>query len=372
MPLEIDVTRLPPQLARVLAAGAPPAARMMAASGVVPGARPSDVVTLVALLTEATEDAVRTKAFETLAKLPAPILNGALAIDLDPGVVQILADTYGRNTDVVARLLRMPRIGESALVLLAERADEAIGELVATNEERLVQFPVVIEKLYMNKRVRMSTADRVLELAVRSGIELSIPAFKEAAAAIKNELIAEATPEPTFEDRLAEEVEQIGAALAADPTVEDSHVIDELGEEKIDEKVMPLHARIAEMTISQKIRMAMLGPSAARLLLVRDTNRLVAAAAIQSPMLNENEVARISTSRQVSEDVLRIIAQDRTWTRSYQVKMNLVLNPRTPFTFSSRLIPHIRESDLRSLSRSKNVPASIQTAARQQLARKKK
>jgi len=88
--------------------------------------------------------------------------------------------------------------------------------------------------------------------------------------------------------------------------------------------------------------------------------------------MRENEAAQISASRAVSEDVLRTIALNREFTRSYQVKINLVTNPRTPLTFATRLIPHLRDSDLRVLAKSKNVSASIAQAVRQQLSRKEK
>lgn len=370
MSLAIDVSRLAQPAQRVLGATAPLPAKMMAASGIVPGAPAGDVVAVIAVLTEHEDPKVSAKAKETIGKLPPPILNGALGADLEAAVIGLLADAYAESANVVERLLRMPRIDVAALEVLAARADERIGEIVATNEERLLQNPSVIEKLYMNKRVRMSTADRILELAVRNGLELSIPAFKEAAQAIKNELIAEASPEPTYEDNLAREADEIASQIALDAAVEDTHVADDEGEEQVQEKLLPLHARLAAMTISQKIRRATLGTSAERLLLVRDTNRLVAAAAVQSPMLNENEAARISASRQVSDEVLRLIAMNREWTRNYQIKLNLVQNPRTPFSFTSRLVPHLHDHDVRSLSKSKNVPASVQQLARQQMARK--
>jgi hypothetical protein len=299
------------------------------------------------------------------------MLAGALQADLQEPVVEALADAYATDADVVEKLLRMPKLGEGALVALAERANEQIGELVATNEARLLESPQAIEKLYLNKRVRMSTADRLLELAVRNGLELNIPAFREAAQAIQNELIVEASEEPTFDDQLFNEVDQIASSTQLDPASDDTHVVDDEGEEQLKEVLKPLHARLAEMSVSQKIRRATLGTSAERLLLVRDTNRLVACAAVQSPQLNDSEAVRISASRQVSEDVLRIIARNREFTRNYQVKLNLIQNPRTPFTFSSRLIPHLRDNDLRSLAKSKNVPAAVQQSVRQQLMKKR-
>ena len=62
----------------------------------------------------------------------------------------------------------------------------------------MLEHPPIIESLYMNKATRMSTADRIIELAVRHKLELTgIPAYKEVAIAIGQELIAEASPEPT-------------------------------------------------------------------------------------------------------------------------------------------------------------------------------
>jgi hypothetical protein len=86
--------------------------------------------------------------------------------------------------------------------------------------------------------------------------------------------------------------------------------------------------------------------------------------------MRDGEAIQISASRAVSEDVLRIIAQNREFVRHYQVKLNLVSNPRTPFTFAARLLPHLRDNDVRRLSKSKNVSGAIVQAARQQLQRK--
>jgi hypothetical protein len=138
----------------------------------------------------------------------------------------------------------------------------------------------------------------------------------------------------------------------------------------VEEKFLPLHAQLAQMSVSQKVRRAMLGTATERMVLVRDANRLVAAAAIKSPMIQENEVVRISASRSVSDDVLRLIAMSREWTRSHQVKVNLVANPRTPFAFAAKLIAHLREHELKNIAKSKNVTGAVSTAAKNQLAKR--
>lgn len=369
---DIALETLPAPIQRVLAKEAPPPVKLMAARGVIPGAKPGDIVTVVSVLAGSEDEKLAEVARTTLSKLPPPILQGALSSDLPGSVISELARAYPNQHEIITALLRMPRINGEALEMMADAADERAGELIATNEELMLKHPTVIERLYMNKRVRMSTADRLVELAVRNGLELDIPAFAEAAQAIKNELVLEAAEEPYFDDVLFKEAHDLGQQLKLDEQNPDTHEIDEEGEEKPKQEVLPLHAKLAQMTVSQKIRAATLGSAGERLILVRDPNRLVATAAVKSPMMRENEAAQISASRAVSEDVLRQIALNREFTRSYQVRINLVTNPRTPLTFATRFVPHLRDSDLRILSRSKNISAAIAQLVCQQLSRKEK
>jgi len=370
MDSDIDTSQLPPAALKAVDPKTPLPLRMMAAKGVVPGAKPADTLLVLALLIRTEDPQVASTARATLANLPKPLLDGALGSSLGAGVLHVLAEHSHDKPDIVERLLRQSALSADSLELLAERATERTGELIATNEQRMLANPRVIQKLYLNKHVRMSTADRLIELAVRNGIEVDIPAFKEAAAAIKNELIAEPTPEPTYDDVLFTETGRLAESLAPPNENDDTHEANEEGEEILKEQYVPLYQQIAQMTVTQKIRRAMLGSAAERLLLVRDANRLVAAAVAKSPLLRENEAVLITSSRAMSDEVLRIIAMNREFTRNYQIKYNLVTNPRTPFTFVSRLVPHLREADLKNLLRSKNVTSSVIQAVRQQLQRK--
>jgi hypothetical protein len=368
----VDLATLPGPAQKILDGSAPLPIRQMAAKGIAPGLRPVDALTVVALLAESADEAVATTAKATLGALPAPVIKGALGGAVPAGVLDVVAPYYAKNAGVMELILQQAALLPETVARCAEVANEAVSELLAVNEERLLKHPAIIEKLYMNAATRMSTADRMIELAVRNGLELDgIPAFKEAAAAIANELIAEPSEEPTPDDLLFKELDEQAKSIVIDPTKEDVVIRDEeTGEEVVSERVLPLHARLSGMSISQKIRRAMLGTGGERLLLVRDRNKLVAAAAIRSPKIQENEVALISQSRQVSDEVLRIIATNKTWVQDHQIKLNLVYNPRTPFIFSARLIGYLREGELKQIAKSKNVSAAIATAARQQLSRR--
>ena len=346
----------------------------MAARGIAPGLKPADALTVVAILAESSDAPVAKIANETLGKLPAPLLQGALGPELPAGVIDVIALSYLGDLGTMERILTLPQIAPETVVQIAARCNEATAEIVATNEERLLAHPAIIEKLYLNKHTRMSTANRALELAVRNKIVIEgIPAYEEAALALANELIPEPTPEPTFGDVIFKEATEIGAQLAAEAVQADTHDFDEeSGEEKLKGKFMPVHARISEMSMAEKIRTAMVGSASERAILVRDSNKTVARAAVKSPQIQENEAVRISAMRNVSDDVLSEIARSPKWKSSYQIKLNLVQNPRTPMHIATKLIPYLFEHDVKAIAKSKNVTGPIATAAKQQLQRKGK
>ena len=124
------------------------------------------------------------------------------------------------------------------------------------------------------------------------------------------------------------------------------------------------------MTMSQKIRSAILGTREMRMLLVRDRNRLVQTAAVRSPLMQENEAVLIAKNRNSADEVLRIIGTTPEWMKSYQVKRSLVENPKTPVAVATRLVTQLRESDLRAVAKSKNVTGPVKDAARRHLDRR--
>lgn len=378
MPLDppIDIATLPGPVQRVIGPAAPPPMRMMAARGAVPGLRPEQIATVVVLFARAElphiDAAVREAAEATLAKLAPPIRDGALSSpEVPPGVLDLLATLYAEDEAAIERVLTNPAIAIDTVKRIARTGSEKMTELVATNEQRLLEHPSIIEALYMNKKTRMSTADRVLDLAVRNGKQLSIPAFKEAAEAIVDELIAEPDAEPTPDDLLFAEAQAHAERLEREGIQANAVVEDEEGKEVVEEKAKPLEQRIRDMTVSQKVRLATLGTAAARSILVRDKNRIVANAVVRSPLLQEGEAAAFASSRSVSEDVLRIIASNGDLVKSHVIKFNLVGNPRTPIATAMRLLPHLRSDELKKLAKSKNVSGQIAKMAKQELDKKK-
>ena len=108
----------------------------------------------------------------------------------------------------------------------------------------------------------------------------------------------------------------------------------------------------------------MKGSREARAMLIRDPNKMVASAVLSSPKLTMSEVERFAKMANVSDDVLRAIAQNRGWVKNYGVAHGLVKNPKTPVAMSLNLMPRLVDRDVRSLAVDRNVPEPLRLAAR--------
>jgi hypothetical protein len=153
------------------------------------------------------------------------------------------------------------------------------------------------------------------------------------------------------------DVDVPAAAYAEEPLVEHEEGAGPETEEA-DPKVLSM------LPILRRIKLAMKGTREQRAQLIRDANKLVAAAVLSSPKLAETEVEGFARMANVSEDVLRIIANNRGWVKNYGVVLGLCRNPKTPPPIGMRLLPRLNERDMKLLAIDRNVPEPVRLAAR--------
>jgi hypothetical protein len=125
--------------------------------------------------------------------------------------------------------------------------------------------------------------------------------------------------------------------------------------------------KIASLNVAQRLALAMKGTREERAILIRDPNKIVGAAVLSSPKMSENEIESIARMANVSEDILRIIAQNRAWVKNYSVVWSLTRNPKTPVAVSMNMLSRLTDKDLRTLSSDKNVPDVLRITARKKL-----
>ena len=118
------------------------------------------------------------------------------------------------------------------------------------------------------------------------------------------------------------------------------------------------------LPIVEKIKLAMKGTREQRGQLIRDGNRMVAASVLSSPKLNETEVESYARMSNVSDDVLRLIGNNRSWTKSYLITAALARNPKTPLAISLRLVSRLNQRDLKMITRDRNVQEAVRKACK--------
>ena len=128
-----------------------------------------------------------------------------------------------------------------------------------------------------------------------------------------------------------------------------------------------LYIRITKMLLPEKIKLALLGNATCRTLLIRDPNRMIQAFVLKNPRLQPKEVEEFARNPNLSEFVIRTIADNQNWTKGYGMKLNLVLNPKTPLEISLKFLRFLNAGDVKRIAKSKNLPQTLVVAARKKI-----
>ncbi len=349
----LDPTKLSPASQKALSAGP---GRMMASRGMVPLPPAEQLAVLYQLSIDADQN-LANAARGTAMGLPDTLLAGALRdAKLDPRILDLFAQLVGDNAAAFESIVENSSTSDHTIALLAANGGAREVDRIAANEQRLLRHPEIIAAMYQNKAGRMSTIDRVVELAVRNNIRVpGLAAWDEIARAIQ----AHPTPASAETDALF--------AMAADVEKDETALVQGDAEKVLEEQTdtgADEDLRWDQLGVPAKIRLATLGNATKRGLAIRDPIKMVAVAAIKAGGVTEFEAARYASNPGLSEDVIKFIAQKREWTKLYGIKFSLCRNPKTPVTETMRFLPFLREKDLQGLAKSKGVPSAVVAQAR--------
>jgi hypothetical protein len=342
---------------------APKEARLMAASGALP-LPPPQIASVLFALTFDPDAEVKERAMQSLGELPERVIEPALEAELHPGLLAFFAERFREDPARSEKLALNPATSDETYCLLASLPHPRVVEIVSHNQTRLLRCSDLVDALAENPLTRQATIDRVLQFL---GLKVDNPAMSEVQNVPEAPQPLEHTAPPDSEVFDSEDT----GGLPEELLIEDENDESRSREEE-EEKQLSLSALIQTMTVMEKIKLARFGNSEARGLLARDRNRIVSSAAIRSPKITENEVISFAKSRSLSEEVMRIIASSREWTKNYQVKHALATNPRTPIPAAIKFLNYLNDKDLKQIMRSRDVPAPITVQAKRILARKGK
>jgi hypothetical protein len=279
----------------------------------------------------------------------------------DPQVLEAVSlkqQSLIHSPDIIDAILsnpaRTPEAERRATEVRQEFFEKRFGARMIADEQRARAEAEAVEQAEKESAQNAIVVDSLEDL-VRLGL------IDELASSIEDEILlqyeAEVGPLDTASpsaDRL--EIESIvGDILASDELF-----ASEIG---LPPDRKAVFQQIAIMSIKERVLLGIKGTREARMILVRDPNRIVAGAVLRNPRITDNEIEYISSLKTAPEDVLRQIGSNRAWSRSYSVIHNLVRNPRTPIAISLGFLNRIQTRDLRNLGSNKNIPDVIRTTS---------
>jgi hypothetical protein len=273
--------------------------------------------------------------------------------------VEILAVLVHDPDELIADKAMSGLINDSPEIFAQALAREhPLRQLMSFAAKNLSDKPIIAEAMARNRNCPA---------------EYLVPFVPHLSSALVGELIDEL-------DRVSES-QYLAAALEKSPHLSASHknTLQELRSEalldpsrlsEVAEDAEPdpvkrqtLLEQISRMNVSQRVQFAMKGSGEARRTLIRDSNKVVQRAVLQSPRLTDQEVEAYANMANLTDEILRLIATNRNFRKNYTVVRNLMNNPKTPLDVTLHMLPILNVMDLKKLTTNKNVPETLRSTA---------
>ena len=137
------------------------------------------------------------------------------------------------------------------------------------------------------------------------------------------------------------------------------------------EKTQDLLQRVKAMGTGEKMQLAVKGSREIRSILLLDPRKEIMVAVVNNPNITPGEIELLAKHKTTPTNILREIAGNRTWLRSYSIVHCLVTNPKTPIGISLKHIHTIRTRDLKLIEKDRNLPEAVRNNAKKLLIAKK-
>ena len=253
----------------------------------------------------------------------------------------LLEMLQSKNHDGIARVIQNQSLPENFLKKIAQSGDAEMLEMLLANQIKLIAYPEIMDIMETNPAINKYIAGRITET--------------------RDNYLHQTVPEKIQAEDLPEEIQEVAAQEESE--VEPGEEEEELSVEDVQERVVSTLQRINELTVPERIKLALTGTKTERIILIKDSNVMVANSVLESPKLTDDEVVIIIRDRSISREIIGKIANKREWTKNYNLALELVQNPKTPMKRALALVRQLHIKDLRQMMTDKNVHYVVRNMA---------
>lgn len=393
--MSANVTSQNPVVQAIIAGKAPAAATMAAARGLLPLPQADLLEALVFLQASPNPEVAQAAAATLQSQQPPELLAVAKSSDTAPAVLDYFASRPATSPEIHEAVALNANTPDEAIARLAGfTGSGALLEAIAVNQQRLIRAPAILEAIITNAARTPEAERRAREIrseffekergAKQISQELRAQGNIAAAEFFESADLSTSTGQLSVDDAwiIAQHIE------VSDEDIDDSWLAGDLIEQLLTEteeqtaanaerviqmerlegldvpaERVSLIRRVLFMNVKDRVKLGMKGDREARSILIRDTNKVVSTAVINNPRITDHEVENIAAMRTISEEVIRLIGMNRSWTRSYAVIHNLARNPKSPLPTVFGILPRIRTKDLQALGTNRNISEAVRRQA---------
>ena len=281
----------------------------------------------------------------------ADFLRGARVTPAEIERVASLTD----DVIVLEQVVLHRNVTDGTLLALASTVTGAAQEALIVNQARLLRNPALIDALFSNPAL---TADgrRMLNELKEEFFEKE--ARRREAQSRKKLEVREPAVDP--EEVVAEEGEEAAAREPSEGADAEVGPSDHEGPRGAEE----LYLRIIEMSVPERVKLALTGTREERRFLIADSSKMVGLAVLRARGLTLTEVEGFCGMRHLEHDIFYKIVSTKDWIRRPRIVLALVRNPKAPLPITMRLIPSLAMRELRNISRDRNLPEAVRAQAR--------
>ncbi|MDX2481325.1 MAG: hypothetical protein QNK24_13455 [Desulfuromusa sp.] len=324
---------IPAEVAKIMSKWGGHSVRLAAARGALPMSG-HNLVTVLFVFYHGENQELKGEALSTLETLPAQILLAALSqAELHPSIIDFVVKLRYQDSVVMQAALQHRMVGIKSLLFLAKNSSGDVLDMLSHNDEVLRKTDALRTAIINNIH-----ADKVMKQRL-GWVEPKV----------------EPEPKPVAEAVSVEEDE-----------------VDSFVDEDLEEEALSKYQELQEMSVADKIKMALTGDKEWRTLLIRESNKQVNTAVLRNPRISDGEVLAVAKNRSSSDEMIRIILLNRDWVKLYEMKKALAIHPRTPLQTAMRYMTFLSEKDIREMAKSRDVGQAIVNNARRMLMTKKR
>jgi len=252
-----------------------------------------------------------------------------------------------KNLSIISTAVQNQALPYEFLLKIAGKGDVSMLEALLVNQIKLIAYPEILDEIEENPKATNYIKGKVKEIRE---FYLEYPEVED-----------------ILEETVIEDVKEIvtmnlekGKEIGEDEEEGEDIPLDL---KEVEQKTMTALQEINLLTISERIKLALTGVRTQRMILVKDSNKMVALAVLESPKISLDEVALLVRNKSLPGELIAKISKKREWTKNYSIIHELVLNPKTLVKDALGFVKKLYVKDLQKISRDKNINPVVRNLA---------